>query len=246
MKPLPIVFLLLLMTGINIKSLNSQDIAPQIWNNAGVAWNINKHFAWRNYMAYNALLSSDYPWDEFTVTSTGVYKFKRFFEATFGIYTARSRQTETIKSFEIRPFAGFRASTNNAKRWSISNLSRLEIRQMFYSRKDNVTGFRFRNRTYAGVSLNKPSMNFSKNNLVLFSYFEAFFNFGEEVRERFFNQFKYKLGLAYRFNSSWGIDLGVIYQDAKNNVKVPVQAPTNLITYLVIEWGVVFVIGKGK
>jgi len=244
MKSVPIVLLLLLVTGIGIKSLNSQDIAPQVWSNAGVAWNINEHFAWRNYVAYNVLISNEYPWDEFTITSTGAYRFKRFFEATFGVYTARTRQTESIKSFEIRPFAGFRASTNNTKRWLISNLSRLEMRRMFYSGKENSTSFRFRNRTYAGVSLNKTSISVGKNNLVLFGYFEAFFNFGQEVRERFFNQFKYKMGFAYRLNNSWGFDLGVIYQDAKNNVKIPTQAPTNQITYFIIEWGLVFVIGS--
>ena len=92
-------------------------------------------------------------------------------------------------------------------------------------------------------------MDINKNRLFIYGYFEAFFNFGQEVRERFFNQFKYKLGLAYRINPHWGVDLGVIYQDAKDNVVTPSQLPTNLITNYVLDWGVVYIIpasGKPK
>lgn len=86
----------------------------------------------------------------------------------------------------------------------------------------------------------------AKNNLFVFGYFEAFFNFGQEVRERFFNQFKYKLGLGYRLNTHWGFNLGVIYQDATNNVILPTQTPTNLITNYIIDWGIVYVITSKK
>jgi hypothetical protein len=89
-------------------------------------------------------------------------------------------------------------------------------------------------------------MSFNKNNLFAFGYFEAFFNFRQEVRERFFTQFKYKLGLGYRINNRWGIDLGVIYQNATNNVKVPTQSPTNLITNYIFEWGFRYVIGTNN
>lgn len=231
------------------KVVISQSFAPQIWNNVGVSWNIDNHFAWRNNVSYNVLLSSDYPWDELTFSSTGVYKFERFFEATLGVYTARARQTQSLRSYEVRPFIGFRAATNNSKRWYITNLSRFEMRQLFYSDANQNLNFRFRNRTYVALSLNKSSMDINTNRLFIFGYFEAFFNFGQEVRERFFDQFKYKLGLAYRISPYWGVNLGVIYQDAKDNVTTPSQLPTNLITNYVIDWGVVYIIpasGKPK
>jgi hypothetical protein len=227
-----------------IKPLKSQDIAPQIWTNASVAWVINDRFSWRNNAAYNVLVSSEFPWDEITLTSTGVFKFANFFEATTGIYSALTKQTGSLSSFEVRPFIGFRASTNIEKRWLLSNLSRLELRYLNYSDgNSNNVSLRFRNRTIISVSLIKKTMSINKNNLFVFGYFEAFFNFRTEVRERFFNQFKYKLGLGYRINYHWGIDFGVIFQDATNNVTDPVVLPTTLITNYIFEWGVRFVIG---
>ena len=124
----------------------------------------------------------------------------------------------------------------------VSNASRLELRRFISSNKDNSTTFRFRNRTYAAVALTKRKMS-DLNNLILFGYFEAFFNFGEEVRERFFNQFKYKLGFSYRISSNWNVDAGILYQDAVNNVKQPVLLPTIIITNYIFEWGVAYIIG---
>ncbi|MCF6341903.1 MAG: DUF2490 domain-containing protein [Bacteroidales bacterium] len=238
----------LMITGLlfTSKVLKSQAIAPQLWSNVGVAWNISDRFSWRNTAAFNALLSSEFPWFETTLTSTAVYKFHRYMEASAGVYTARTKQTVSLSSYELRPFVGFRISTNDEKRWKISNLSRLELRRFIYSDINNDIAFRFRNRTYATVSLTKSSVSTSKNILLVFAYFEAFFNFGQEVRERFFNQFKYKLGLAYRLNESWGLNLGFIYQDAKTTVVLPAQAPTNLITKYVFEWGLVYIIGSNK
>lgn len=227
------------------KPLKSQDIAPQIWNNAGVFWVINDQFSWRNNVAYNVLTSSEFPWNEITITSTGAFRFANFFEATAGIYSALTKQTGSLSSFEFRPFIGFRVSSSIEKRWLISNLSRLELRYLNYSdNRNNGVSFRFRNKTFVSVSLTNKSMLINENNLFIFGYFEAFFNFGQEVRERFFTQFKYKLGFGYRFNFHWGIDLGVIYQDATNNVIDPVQFPTTLITNYILEWGVRFVIGS--
>lgn len=208
-----------------------------------MAWNINDHYSWRNTASYSILFSSEYPWDEFALSSVGVYKFKRFFEATLGFYTARTRQTLSLSSYELRPFVGFRATTNNSKRWLISNISRFEMRQLIYSDVDHSLSFRFRNRTYAALALTKTSMAENSNNLFVFGYFEGFLNFGQEVRERFFSLFKYKLGLGYRINENWGVNLGLIYQDSRDNTVEPSQLPTNLITNYVVEWGIGYTIG---
>ena len=82
--------------------------------------------------------------------------------------------------------------------------------------------------------------------LFVFGYFEGFFNFGQEVRERFFTQFKYKLGFGYRINFHWGLDIGILYQDATNNVVEPVLLPTTLTTNYIFEWGVRFIIGSNE
>ena len=112
---------------------------------------------------------------------------------------------------------------------------------LIYSDNDISSSWRFRNRTYLALALTNESMN-DNNNLFVFAYFEVFYNFGQEARERFFNQFKYKLGLGYRLSSRWNFDLGVIYQDSKITVIEPVNPTTNTITNYIIEWGITYII----
>lgn len=238
-----ITFVISITTLISIGQ--NDGLRPQLWNNLFVGWNVNDKFVWRNSAAFNILLSTESPWNEISLSTSAVYKFHRFFELDGGFYFARARQSKDLKSFEYRPFIGLRMATNNDKRWYVTNLTRLEARFFTYSDRESETGYRFRNRTYAIVSLLKKKMNSNKN-LYLFGYFEAFYNFETEVRERFFNQFKYKLGLGYRFSYPWRIDFGVIYQDAKNTTGELTPYDSNIITRFIVEWGVAYIIGPKK
>ena len=77
---------------------------------------------------------------------------------------------------------------------------------------------------------------------MIMGYFEAFHNFDDQVVERFFTLYKFKLGLIYRINYRWRIDLGAIHQNTKNNVVEPVQIPTNIITNYILDWGIAYLI----
>jgi hypothetical protein len=181
------------------------------------------------------------PWNEMTGMASGNFHFHRFMEADAALYFARVKQNNTLSSFEYRPSTGFRIFSNPLKRWLVVNGSRIELRFFRYSDRTTDLTFRFRNRTNAAVSLTRSSMA-DKRNLFLFGYFELFYNFGMEVRERFFNQFKYKLGLGYRLSDTWRFHLGMIYQDAVDNVVEPAQMPVEIDTRYIFEWGIVYVI----
>lgn len=225
----------------SLSELKAQDVAPQIWSNAYLGWNINDRFALRSALAYNFLISKEFPWNELTFTTAGVYSFHKYFEASVGLYLAGVKQTVALSSFETRPFLGFRAGTSVQKRYLLSNLSRLELRNIRYSNGKKDVAVRFRNRTYLAYALTQKSMISSKN-LFVFGYFEAFYNFDKEVEERFFTQFKYKIGFGYRLSPIWIFDIGVIYQDAANNIVDVEHFPTILTTNYVLDWGVAYII----
>lgn len=236
-----ITVVLLFCFSASILKGQNEDIRPQIWNNFYVGWNLTDKFVVRGAAAYNVLLSSEAPWNEITTMVSGAYKFHRIMEATAGLYIAGTQQSKSLRSFEYRPYAGFRISSIDERRWLISNLSRIEIRAFRYSDKTTDLALRLRNRTYAVVSLIRPSLNDDKN-LYLFGYFEAFYNFEQEVRERFFNQFKYKLGFGYRLSYPWRFDIGIIYQDSENNVGQPSQLPVIINTNWIVAWGIAYII----
>ena len=214
---------------------------PQLWSNFSPVWQISEKFSLRAELGLNYLLSTEMPWNEVTAMASGNYHFHRFMEADFALYFARVKQDKNLRSFESRPSLGFRIFSNPAKRWLVVNGSRVEMRFFTYSDRSTELALRFRNRTNAAFSLTRRSMT-DDGSLFLFGYFELFYNFGMEVRERFFNQFKYKLGLGYRLNNSWRFNLGVIYQDAVDKLGDPVQLPTEINTIYIFEWGMVYII----
>ena len=79
-------------------------------------------------------------------------------------------------------------------------------------------------------------------NLFILGYFEVFYNFDDEVEERFFNLFKTKIGIGYRLNIKWRFSAGVIFQDTRENFIGPVNRPTDYNTNFAYEWRVSYVL----
>ena len=219
--------------------------SPQIWNNIYIGWNINERVSLRNAVAFNVLLSNANPWNEISYSGNVIYKINSFIEGSASAYFASTRQTKELNSVEIRPVIGFRLSTKPQKRWFLTNISKLEFRNLWYSKGNSNLTLRFRNRTSAVFCLNKKSLS-EDNNLSVYGYFEPFYNFDDDVNERFFTQLKIKVGFVYRFSFKWRIDIGLLYQDTQNNVEAPSALPTNIITNYILDWGIVYIFPSKK
>ena len=210
--------------------------SPQIYNSLFVGWQIKGNLFLRNNLSYNFLYLDPSVWNEIDVSSTLAKSYKDILEGTAGLYFARVQQDLELSNRELRPVLGFRVFNRSGRRYSLSNYSRFEFRYLFYSDNVNDGTARFRNRTTVAISLNRAQLALPDNNLFLFSYFEAFHNFEADTRERFFKQFKLKLGTGYRFNTNWAIDIGVIYLDSENNLGQASQLPTVVDTNYIFEW----------
>jgi hypothetical protein len=232
--------IIVLIVGHVWLGVKGQDIAPQLWNNVSVGKEFGEKITFLNTASFSTLLSEEYPWDEVSLASTFSYRFHKNFWAQGTLYFARVKQTGELSNWEIRPVAGLGINSVNTRRFVITNLSRLEYRYLLYNDNTNQGAFRFRNVAIARVTLVKQN-SFMDKSLTLFGYAEFFANF-EDLRERFVKQAKYKLGIAYRLNYHWRFNLGVIYQDAFDNVPKPTQLPTNLITNYIIDWGIIYFI----
>ena len=118
-------------------------------------------------------------------------------------------------------------------------MSRLEWRNIFYSNNEKDGTFRLRNRTTAILAINNKQILADKT-LTLFAYFEAFHNFETDVVERYFTTLKYKAGLAYRFSPRWGVDFGTLFNNAQNTILLPSNSDTNVVTNVILEWGITY------
>lgn len=207
--------------------------------------NLNEKFSIGGNLAINFVMNKNYYWNERSLSAAVAYHLTEKIDFTGGIFSSFVNQSEILQSREIRPVFGFRFFRPNTNRFVISNFTRFEFRSLFYSDGKNDFTVRVRNMTHLFFSLTQQQMNL-KNNLFLFSYFELFYNFDDDVRERFFNFFKVKLGAGYRFTIPLGVDLGVIYQETEEKAGVPTNLPVNYETNFIFEWRVIYFIGSKK
>ena len=222
----------------DLKAQNS-GTKPQYWNNITLAWQVNDRLWVVNTLSYNFLFDKELPWSEFTYNGTAVFRMNSFLLANGGLYIATTKQSATLSSLEIRPYVGIRISTKANKRWLISNLTRIEWRNLNYSDDSSDEAFRLRNRTSAAIAINRKLI-LEDHTLSFFSYFEAFHNFDNEVVERYFTTLKYKAGLAYRFSPQWQINIGVLSNRTRSTIGVPSHAPTNVVSNFILELGVIY------
>ena len=238
------IFIILVLFQLQLKA-QDKTVRPQLWNNLYLGWEINDRFSLQNSLAYNVLLSQEVKWQEFSNSISSTANLTNWFAGTAGLYVSKTQQIDEIWSSEVRPFASIRFLTLPGKRWRISNRSRFEWRNIFYSKIKDNSSLRFRNRTSFSVSLIKSEI-IADNNLSLYGFFEFFHNFDKNVQERFFTQSKTKLGFYYRKNFHWRFDLGFMYQDAKSSIVEATILPTNYITNYIIDWGIIYIIATKK
>ena len=79
-------------------ALKGQDnsIRPQLWNNLYLVKNINEKLAFRNALAFNVLLSNDYPWNEYSYSGAVSYDLKPWINGSAGLYLSSTRQSENL------------------------------------------------------------------------------------------------------------------------------------------------------
>ena len=234
-------FILVALCYISSSTYSQGDgFKPQIWNNASIGWNSDNGFSLMNTLSYNVLLSNEAPWNEISNSFSTVYTFNPYISVIGGIYAARTKQSASLSSSELRPTLALGLSTNAEHRWRVANNSKFEFRFLNYTDDSRDNTIRFRNRTLLYVAVKEPNL-LQDGSIVLFSYFEIFHNFEESTVERFFTTAKIKIGAGYRLSYNWRFDLGLIYQDATNTIDEPVQLPGNIITNYILDWGVYYI-----
>lgn len=239
-----ILFIYCSFSALNL--LKAQKIVdPQLYNNLAVSVDLSSKWTIFNQFSFNVLMSDKSLWNETSILSIPSYRINKNISAIGGFYISYVNQNKTLSSLELRPSFGIIFSSTLNHRFSIGNTSRIEFRFMNYSDADKDFTLRFRNRTDLIVSLIKPKINMNKN-LFLFAHFEIYYNFEENIRERFYNIYRIKLGLGYRLSFPWRFSLGVLYQDSELNIGEPTNQPTNVITNYIFEWRVIYVIDAKK
>ena len=168
-------------------------------------------------VAYNQLISGDEDWYEIAVTPILEMYPLNWLDLLAGSAFSYVHQFSDSSTFEIRPTLGARFLITPNRRFYLRNLLRLEYRYFFYLYNEENSGSgRIRNRIELIASITKPRYAESKN-LYALADIEFFGNLGDAPQERYLYQFRWRIGMGYRFNNKWRTQLVYINQNSRDN-----------------------------
>jgi len=139
-----------------------------------------------------------------------------------------TKQKEDFNTVEWRPDIGFRMNFLQ-QRMTFRTNTRLELRNVRYVETGGVDRtLRFRSRIELLVPINNPSKRDNKTLYALTDY-EVFADIaGDEVDERFSYRNRFRLGLGWRQDQEWRVELIFTRQNSRNTLGQEFETSDNI------------------
>lgn len=144
------------------------------------------------------------------------------------IVYVNTQQVEGVNTVEWRPDIGFRINFLQ-QRMTLRTNTRLEFRHVHYvETNQNLNTLRLRTRIELLFPINNPSKRDPKTMYALTDY-EVFGDLaGDEVDERFANRNRFRVGLGWRFDLEWRVELIYTRQGSTNTLGRDFETSDNI------------------
>ncbi len=223
------VFCVLIFLIFIDKGVAQSGTTTQFWWDA----NVYRPFAvsYRKILSVGTrhLISGGDPWNKLVVKPSLEWYPIPALDIMTALTYLGTRQNEHVSTIEWRPDIGFRINFFQ-QRWTLRTNTRLEYRHIHYVETDeNVNTLRFRARVELIYPLTNPSQRDPKT-LYGLTDFEIFVDVaGEAVEERFANTDRFRIGLGWRQDLEWRIELIYTRQNSKNTLEGNFENSDNIL-----------------
>lgn len=196
------------------------------------------HFPFANvYHMEQALvysyLSSDNPWHSAEFRIHMDRALSNWVDLKLGLDVVSTVQNDTSSTFELRPVIGAKFHFTPHRRILTNLLLRYEHRNF----RNQETGDwdksqRSRVRPEILIPFNKPTMFAGDKLWYGFTDLEWFIVMDDDLKERFANRFRLRIGTGYRFSYSWRLEAIYVYQDSRSTIGAEVKADNNIFQFV--------------
>lgn len=214
-----VLFLLVIVVLAQSRQAKGQEQDFQLWSSANIDWNFKSGWLAELQFNYNELLSGGPVWQEFALQPSVEFYPNNSIDLFAGVYLTTTKQTDDVDTDEIRPLFGLRWNIiKPEKRVFLRTQVRYEHR--FFQHRTEETqenSSRIRARLDLFIPITKKSYDMN-NNLYGILWSEGYFNFDNEIKERYQSTFRQYFGLGYRFSDSWRAESYYVVQAARNSI----------------------------
>jgi hypothetical protein len=215
---------------------NAQSANEQVW----FEYMLNYPFAnsWNIELAgtYSTVLQEP-KWRALDLQVTPEYAFSQHIDLMGAFLVAKTFQSQTLNTFEVREMLGTRIHFTPNRRVLTRLLVRFEQRNLQNQETSEWNqSMRGRIRAETIIPINKPTM-FSGDQL-WYSIIdaEAFVVMDQDVNERFANRLRFRTGIGYRI--SYGARLEFVYtlQRSRNTLEADFESTDNIFRFRIKQY----------
>lgn len=203
----------------------------QLWLDYQVDYPFANRFLLEVAANYQTLLSSEDKWRSIGVTTTFESLIFTFLDVTADVPISYTLQKEGSQSYEIGPLVGARLYITQNKRIDTRVLLRYQQRY-FKQVEDNDWDIsnRARLKAEAYVCVNGPNL-FTNNLWYVALDYEEFIVMDEQLKERYANRRRAKIGLNYRLNYKHRFDVSYTLQTSRDEIEGDFIRNDNVIQF---------------
>jgi len=190
---------------------DSTVITNQVWLDYHTYYYFKPKWEFFGDVGYR-FIPEDFRWQMFVIRPSLRYVHSSLWEALGGVGFFQTLYKDTINTFEIRPWEGFRLKWPTFDVVDFTHYFRLEERIVLP--QGSPVEFNFRLRYRLGMKIYAWRIK-NSGRFFIPAYAEIFGNFGPEIQEAFSNRARLMAGVGYRTISGWTIEFNFVGQHAR-------------------------------
>jgi len=236
-----------LMTATARAAWAESDSTGQLWANVTLDWHMSPRVSSSLDFEPKVLISGppgQPGWSSLDLTPSVDFVATKWADVAAEGVLSRTRQTDDLRTTELAARGGVRFHLFSRqqrllfneqlpkRRVVVRDLVRWEWRHFSYSDDEpSSASWRFRNRLEFQFPLNRPNLS-ADGTLSLIADWEWFVPITDQ-HERFANKRRYRGGVGYRRNRSWGMSVLYIRTNSRNTIDDPFSTSENIVDFQV-------------
>jgi Protein of unknown function (DUF2490) len=218
-----------MMVGLAKGNPLTAQTSTQTWYEYMLNYSFANSFNLENAFTYSTVIGQP-KWRSLEYNGTLEYSISPHFDLLGAGLISYTAQTETYNTLELRPMVGTRIFFTPTKRIQARLLLRLEDRNIQHlDTKEWENSIRPRVRAEMIIPISQDS--YFKDNLWYgITDVEAMFT-SDDVKERFANRFRFRIGVGYRLNYSLRFELMYMNQESRDGLDESLTSTENVIRF---------------
>ena len=215
-----------------------EETSKQAWMNITLAHPYNDKLYYELDIEPKVQLEGKEKWKNIDLVPLVEYYPNKWFDLSAEMVLGYTKNSNSYRDYELSPRLGIRLNILgnlrkkmsqigffDYKQFNLATLLRYEYRSLFFSHQDTQHQSRLRLRLETKTAFNHKQVTMD-DTYYLFADFEQFFDFNDNIKERFHQKSRLRIGPGYTYNEEHRFELLLIYDYTRDTYEANLKEDT--------------------